>query len=381
MPHTSGEPLTDGLPPGCQARCPGCRHRTLSAHESEARKLEWLETRLAPWADRLGPVQSLPEDQRLGYRRRVCLAAEPLPGGPGWRFGMWVRSPSAEARRARELIAIPDCPVHAASVRRVLAVLSEHLPASLPLAFYVQSGAQATLVVRERAPSHDWCTPVLGERLQECGLEALWLHPNPCTGRRLFGKLPWELIWGQARSRDEHGMLYGPACFQQQVPQLYARALDEAEGFLLPSERVVDLYCGLGASLSRWTRAGAQALGVELGAEAVECARQNAPGALLLRGTCAQRLPQLDAWLQGPWTLYANPPRLGLEEEILDWVLRRQPQRIAYMSCSAGTLRRDLELLLPSYAVETLTPYDFFPLTNHVEVVALLRSRAAVSIC
>ena len=100
----------------------------------------------------------------------------------------------------------------------------------------------------------------------------------------------------------------------------------------------------------------------------------------MLRGTCRERLPQLRAWAleRDPAAgalLYANPPRTGIEPEVLDWIGGvYRPERMAYLSCSAGTLRRDLEILTDAnYEVERLTPYDFFPQTYHVETLALLR--------
>ena len=54
-----------------------------------------------------------------------------------------------------------------------------------------------------------------------------------------------------------------------------------------------------------------------------------------------------------------------------------RPARIAYLSCSAGTLARDLAMLESAgYAVVRIHPYDFFPLTHHVEALALLDLRA-----
>lgn len=73
--------------------------------------------------------------------------------------------------------------------------------------------------------------------------------------------------------------------------------------------------------------------------------------------------------------LYVNPPRTGLEPEILTWAIDEfRPERLAYLSCSAGTLSRDLRALtVAGYKVEALVPYDFFPQTHHVETLALLR--------
>jgi tRNA/tmRNA/rRNA uracil-C5-methylase (TrmA/RlmC/RlmD family) len=99
----------------------------------------------------------------------------------------------------------------------------------------------------------------------------------------------------------------------------------------------------------------------------------------VLRGTCAQRLPQIRDWWQaqpGVRVAYVNPPRSGLEDEVVASLAEElRPQRIAYLSCSAGTLARDLRRLVDAgYAVAAIQPYDFFPLTHHVEALALLQA-------
>jgi 23S rRNA (uracil1939-C5)-methyltransferase len=71
---------------------------------------------------------------------------------------------------------------------------------------------------------------------------------------------------------------------------------------------------------------------------------------------------------------YANPARTGIEPEILNWLPEgSRPQRIAYLSYSAGTLHRDLTALTAAgYRVERIIPYDFFPWSRHVETLVLL---------
>lgn len=357
---------------GCHPDCRGCAHRGLSASESEAQKRQWLAKSLAPWASMLALVQAVSEQQRWAYRDRVCLHAL---WDVGWQVGML---------RREELIPIPHCPVHSERVRQALAILSAVLPTgeSFPLAYYVQAGAQITLVLKSATlPSLDWFDDQTAQALQAAGVEGLWLHLFPSVGKRIFQKRDWHLVWGEARSRDEDGMLYGPTAFQQLLPELSQAALGKAQAFLQPSEgdAVLDLYCGNGRSLHRWTEAGADALGVEVGADAVACATINAPGAKVLRGTCAHRLLQVGEWADGQTKrrlVYANPPRTGLEPEVAEWLVHDyRPERIAYLSCSAGTQARDLEKLCSGgYEVVSLTPYDFFPRTHHVECLALLQA-------
>jgi 23S rRNA (uracil1939-C5)-methyltransferase len=161
---------------------------------------------------------------------------------------------------------------------------------------------------------------------------------------------------------------------------LHEKSLDAAERFFVPqSAAVVDLYSGIGASLQRWRLAGAEALGVEFDRTAALCAQKNAPGATVLRGPCTQRLPQVQAWLderpEKSACVYVNPPRTGLEPEVIAWLGKEQRlERLVYLSSSAGTLRRDLEALERSgWAVESLQPLDFSPQTHHVEVQVAMR--------
>ena len=90
------------LPPGCEPRCHGCRHRGLDMASSHAQKQGYLARVLGAWSDRLQPLRAAAKTARLGYRERVTLTAA-HDEASGWRFGLMRRD---------ELIAIHDCPVH-----------------------------------------------------------------------------------------------------------------------------------------------------------------------------------------------------------------------------------------------------------------------------
>lgn len=362
--------VPDSLPPGCEPTCHGCRHRSLEWSASLAQKSAYLARVLQPWADRLAPIVAPEPGQRLGYRDRVTLTAR-WEEAAGWRFGLMRRD---------ELIAIHDCPVHTPRVRALVHLLAARLPPArdLPLAYLHVCGAQATLIVKAR----DADDSLLGEvaaGLAPVGIEGLWLHLHPAAGRRLFARGGWRLAWGEPRSRDAHGLVHGPTAFAQALPALHRASLEAASAHLRPGAgvSVLDLYCGFGASLRAWTEAGSDALGVELSGEAVELVAANAPRAQVLRGTCAQRLPQVRDWWAGQpgeRVAYVNPPRSGLEPEVL-WILANElkPSRLAYLSCSAGTLARDLAACEQAgYRVAAIHPFDFFPNTHHVEALALL---------
>lgn len=153
----------------------------LSAAASAAQKIDWLQRALAPWAARLAPLRAVSGAARWSYRGKVCLSAS-WDATAGWCFGLWKRD---------RLIAIPECPVHTESVRALTNWLMRHLPPGpeFPLAFQVQSGAQATLIVKSRRPpALAWFNATARHELAACGLDGLWLHLHPAAGRRLFAR-------------------------------------------------------------------------------------------------------------------------------------------------------------------------------------------------
>lgn len=362
------------LKEGCVERCPGCSHRSRTLQESLAQKEGWLKKQLGEWSDAMEPIRFEEEGGRWGYRRKVLLTA--CCENERWNFGMIRRD---------EFIAIPDCPVHTEATRKLIRLLIGVMPPSgvFPLAFLIQSEALVTLVLKtKQKPQVDWLTEDVIHELTSIGIQGISLHLNPSAGRRMFAKGGWHLLWGQDHATNQAGLVYGRTSFSQLIHRLHYDSVNEAEAFLNPGREdcVIDLYCGIGSSLVRWVRKGAYAMGVETGGEAVECAIRNAPGAMVLRGTCRHRLPQLRQWMEERHKagrqklLYANPPRTGIEPEVVEWITREMlPDKLAYLSCSAGTLKRDLDIITAAgYRVERIIPYDFFPQTHHVECLVLV---------
>jgi len=359
----------------CPKNCPGCGRQKLPPESRLKQKEAWLTTRLNQWKARMEPIQTVPENLRWHYRKKVCLSTRYDQGA--WQFGLI---------RKETLIPIHDCPNHTVPIGQAIALFSAALPPAscFPLAYYAHSGGQVTLVVKSaKMPDLTWLDENLKRQLKEIGIEGLWVHLHPSCGKKVFAKNTWHLLYGAPQSIDGNGFVYGPKSFQQLIPSLYDQSMESAEAFLAPNPGtcMVDLYCGIGAGLARWRMRCDHVMGVELDGEAVTNARINAPGAMVLRGACRARIPQLlefsDARPEGlRRLLYVNPPRTGLEPEIVHWVTTLyKPLRMAYLSCSAGTLHRDLTLLeAAKYRVERIIPFDFFPNTPHVETLALLKS-------
>jgi 23S rRNA (uracil1939-C5)-methyltransferase len=142
---------------------------------------------------------------------------------------------------------------------------------------------------------------------------------------------------------------------------------------------VLDLYCGIGTLALAVSSSADYVLGVEEVGPAVEDARENArlnqkknldfvqgDAAETLVGLKAQGLTQVDA-------VILDPPRKGVQPELLARLAAMGPERLVYVSCDPSTLARDLALLSKhGYKVDWIQPLDMFPQTYHVESVARL---------
>ncbi len=93
--------------------------------------------------------------------------------------------------------------------------------------------------------------------------------------------------------------------------------------------------------------------------------------AMVIHATSERALEYIDA----DHTLIVDPPRAGLHKDLVDRINDVQPPRVIYLSCNPSTQARDLALLSQSYMVESITGYNFFPRTPHIESLAILMRR------
>lgn len=190
-------------------------------------------------------------------------------------------------------------------------------------------------------------------------------------------------LWGADALEDEmlgFRMRVSPRSFFQvnrkQAHALYRVTLEFCG--LTGGERVWDVYCGCGSITLPLARRAARITGVEIVAEAVEDARENARrggigNASFLAGAAEKVLPGLCAAEGAPDVVVLDPPRKGCEPEALHAVAQAGPGRIVYVSCNPATLARDVKLLTEQgYAFVKAQPVDMFPWTAHVEAVALM---------
>jgi len=144
------------------------------------------------------------------------------------------------------------------------------------------------------------------------------------------------------------------------------------------TERVLDLYCGVGTFALALSAQATEVIGVDASVASVEAARENA----VLNGVSNATFQALEVGhLEGqlpPETRFdvviLDPPRAGAGARVMRTIVRLAPPRVVYVSCNPTTLAADLqELISANYAIEAIQPLDLFPHTYHVECVVGLR--------
>ncbi|GAA4128947.1 TRAM domain-containing protein [Nocardioides fonticola] len=141
-----------------------------------------------------------------------------------------------------------------------------------------------------------------------------------------------------------------------------------------PGERSLDLYAGVGL-FARFLRErvgpDTRVVAVEADREACVRARRNVPRAEVVNGAVHAVLASA---LDEPFDLVVlDPPREGAKRAVVEQIVDRRPRAVAYVACDPAALARDLALFAEhGYRLERLRAFDLFPMTHHVECVALV---------
>ena len=149
-----------------------------------------------------------------------------------------------------------------------------------------------------------------------------------------------------------------------------------------PGERAADLYSGVGlfsAALAERVGTGGHVVAVESDEAAVDDAQQNLSD-LHQVAVLADRVDRaLAADLVGPRDLVVlDPPRTGARRDVVEGIVALAPRAVAYVACDPAALARDVAIFAEhGYALTSLRAFDLFPMTHHVECVAVLSRRRA----
>lgn len=204
--------------------------------------------------------------------------------------------------------------------------------------------------------------------LQPAGIDSIHKIYPADNNLRLSYTLPHEKL----------ELLFHPADFTQVNIDINQKMIQQTLNLLTlsPTDKVLDLFCGLGNFTLPIAKYCQHVTGVEGDANMVKRGYENAAHNHIenVEFYAANLMEDIS---RAPWfkpvydKVLLDPPRAGAQE-IVNNIAKLAVKRIVYVSCHPGTLARDAGLLVQQgYRLTCAGVMDMFPHTEHVESIAL----------
>lgn len=139
---------------------------------------------------------------------------------------------------------------------------------------------------------------------------------------------------------------------------------------------VVEAYCGIGIMSLMASRKAKELVGIEIIEDAIINANKNAKlnnieHARFVTGDSGEMIKKMFK-KKIIDTLIVDPPRGGLDDLMLETIIKSKIRNIIYVSCNDVTLAKNIDVLSRYYRLENIKAFDMFPNTTHVETVIQL---------
>ena len=389
--------ITDSSPdrtsPACQSygTCGGCQLQHVSYEAQVAIKRKILSDamrgigKIDP-----GEIECVPSDFQWGYRGKTTM--------PVGRFAGYYE------QRSHRIVPFERCPVLESSLERVISEMIAAHASSGFTGYDERSGSGDIRALAARSgdgKTRNVLAGVVARRdfsRREFGalrnIHQKLLSGNPAlSGSVLNVKTSADnFVWGTvfkplcgaksvvASLGGDRFQLDISSFFQvnrHQAERIFSRAAGEVSRS--GASEVLELYSGAGGLTAYLARA----------AERVDAVEEWRPASrLLLNNMELNGIGNVKVFAE-PAESFASdgermkpgrygavvldPPRTGAHESVIAGIIDASPGIVIYVSCNPATLARDVSRLAGAYRVESLTAYDMFPQTSHVESLCVLR--------
>lgn len=353
-------PSADRIEPICDhfGRCGGC----LLQHWRQEPYLQWKRSLVleALARERIEAEVAPVVDAHGAGRRRVIFH--------GRQYGARTVVGFAE-RRSHAMVDLSSCPVLAPALDQALpaarAVAELLAPLKKPLDIQViASETGLDLDFRGSGPLPPMLLMDLATLAERFALARITRH-----GELVLQRTAPVLLMGRARVE------LPPACFLQATAEGEERLAQAVLAGTQGARRVADLFCGIGTFALRLAE-NARVHGVEGNAAAVAAMMKAGRATAGLKGVAGEardlfRRPLLADELTAFDAVVMDPPRQGAEAQARTLAGARLG-RLVYVSCNPATFARDARMLLDGgWRLGTVTPFDQFRFSPHVELVAV----------
>ncbi|HGC8872338.1 TPA: 23S rRNA (uracil(1939)-C(5))-methyltransferase RlmD [Streptococcus agalactiae] len=215
-------------------------------------------------------------------------------------------------------------------------------------------------------------------------LKTVAVNINASKTSDIYGQIT-EVIWGQESINEEvldYGFSLSPRAFYQLNPKqtqiLYSEAVKALD--VKDDDDLIDAYCGVGTIGLAFAGKVKSVRGMDIIPEVIQDAKENAlhMGFTNTHYEAGKAEDIIPRWYSEGFranALIVDPPRTGLDDKLLNTILKMPPEKMVYVSCNTSTLARDLVTLTKVYHVHYIQSVDMFPHTARTEAVVKLQRK------
>lgn len=408
-------PAEERVRPKCEVfqKCGGCQLMHVNYNSQLVFKRELLQNCFKKIAHiNLQPLKTASSSPELYYRNKLQLPIRQTESGV--KIGFF-------AINSHRVVEIKDCLIHGEWCKSVISALKKYISDKKITAYneLTHQGLLRHIVVKKVGYKYLITLVINGKNISnldyfiklltaDLGDFTLYLNVNErCDNVILTDEFIH--VHGDKFLTDTFlGVKYeiGPASFMQVNDSVKAKLYSKAVELVGEQNTVIDAYCGAGLLSALFAKKANKVIGVEIVQEAISCAKKMAKENCInniefICAPCEKVLPEIIKNNEDS-VLVLDPPRKGLDKNLLQSVLLAKPKRILYISCSPQTLARDVAVLtgtlkyegneliknveekveynlgdtLPTgYAIEYLRGYDMFAQCKGVESICLLTKK------
>jgi len=335
-------------------RCGGCQLQHLAYEAQLAAKRAIVREAVRRIGRRdVADVDVRPSPSPWRYRTKLTLALRRRGGR--WVAGLHPYDDPDAVFQLEQCLITHD---HVVAVWRDIFDAAELLPSARSLRGAVRLVPEGAAFVLEGG-THWPSAAAFADRVQE--LRAIWWEPTGSRRRLVVDRR-------KAASPDASFAQVNPAAAALMHDHVVTTTLTYAP------RTVIDAYAGAGATALALAERGVEVTAVELDPAAARWASSHLPPR---SRAIVARVEDVLATLLPADVVILNPPRAGVDERVTRTLQESgAPRAIVYVSCNPATLARDLARL-PRYRIASMTSFDLFPQTAHVETVCTLVPEAA----
>lgn len=384
------EPSPNRITPACPSfsKCGGCNFLNCTYEEELRIKKKNLENifKINYGTDipEISPVVPSPEITK--YRNKVQY-----PISSDGHFSFF----SKHSHRTQD---VSGCVLHPELFKKISQIIENHIH-KYNISCYDEtrgSGLIRNLYIRQAPKTGETmvCLVVNGndiphkkQLVQELSLipeiVSIYLNINRKDTNVVLGH-EFILLWGKEYIVDNLcGLSFciSPDSFYQinsrQTEQLYNFVKESVPWD--PDEVLLDLYCGIGTIGLTLAEKVKEVVGIEIVGNAVKNAERNKRINNMdnISFICNDVGKAINDLQKKPSSIIVDPPRKGLDGNTIQKIKEVLPKHLIYISCNPATLTRDLSIINSEkdYSITSITPFDMFPRTCHVECVTMMTKK------